>query len=347
MTERARIVVIRDPAGDLARLLEARPERPVVEVAGSLFDALEQTLDDPPETLFHDGSLDDPEEVGALRVLRLALPGLRLVLLGPNEREFELSALAERLRAQVLTRPFDRRTVGAALGHADAGDGRPDPEAFLDLSKGISDEINNPLLFTVGHLQLLEAMLDPERDPEALEQLSAARRGLDRISATMDRIRTIGRARHLREPGTLVDLIPLLKDFEAPDGDPAARIFAPPDLDHVFVEGDPSLLRAAVHAFCAVGAALSAVAEEVSILLATPGDGARIRIEARGLRLGDWQLPKAFDPYSLQRVLRGTPHGLSLFLAQTVVHAHGGAATARRRPDGTVLLDLLLPRAAD
>ena len=81
--------------------------------------------------------------------------------------------------------------------------------------------------------------------------------------------------------------------------------------------------------------------------MATPGDGARIRIEAGGLRLGDWQLPKAFDPYSLQRVLRGTPHGLSLFLAQTVVHAHGGAATARRRPDGTVLLDLLLPRAAD
>ena len=132
MTERARIVVIRDPAGDLARLLEARPERPSVEVAESLFDALEQTLDDPPETLFHDGSLDDPEEVGALRVLRLALPNLRLVLLGPSEREFELSALAERLRAQVLTRPFDRRAVAAALGHADVGDGRPDPEAFLD-----------------------------------------------------------------------------------------------------------------------------------------------------------------------------------------------------------------------
>ena len=49
MTERARIVVIRDPAGDLARLLEARPERPVVEVAGSLFDALEQTLEPGPD----------------------------------------------------------------------------------------------------------------------------------------------------------------------------------------------------------------------------------------------------------------------------------------------------------
>ena len=125
MTARARIVVIRDPAGDLARLLEARPERPQVDVAPSLFDALEQTLDDPPETLFHDGSLDDPEEVGALRVLRLALPNLRLVLLGPRDREFELSALAERLRAGVLTRPFDRRAVAAALGQTDPGDGRP------------------------------------------------------------------------------------------------------------------------------------------------------------------------------------------------------------------------------
>ncbi|MEY2980586.1 MAG: hypothetical protein RL562_813 [Planctomycetota bacterium] len=349
MTARARIVVIRDPAGDLARLLEARPERPVVDAAPSLFDALEQTLDDPPETLFHDGSLDDPEEVGALRVLRLALPSLRLVLLGPREREFELSALAERLRAQVLTRPFDRRAVAAALGHSDAGHGRPDPEAFLDLSKGISDEINNPLLFTVGHLQLLEALLDPDRDVEALEQLEAARRGLERIGATMDRIRTIGRARQLRDPTEPVDLLPLVGHgvarAEAPARD--VRVFVPPDVDRVVVDGDPSLLESALAAFCGVAAALTAVAEDVSILVATPGEAARVRIEARGLRLGDWQLPRAFDPYSLQRVLRGTPHGLSLFLTQTVVHAHGGAATARRRPDGTVLLDVLLPRSTD
>jgi signal transduction histidine kinase len=345
MTARARIVVIRDPAGDLARLLEARPERPVVDVAHSLFDALEQTLDDPPETLFHDGSLDDPEEVGALRVIRLALPNLRLVLLGPHEREFELSALAERLKAQVLTRPFDRRTVAAALGQSDPGDGRPDPEAFLDLSKGISDEINNPLLFTVGHLQLLEALLDPDRDAEALEQLESARRGLDRISSTMDRIRTIGRARQLRAPTEPVDLLPLIAEPADAGRESSLRVFVPPDLERLFVDGDPQLLQAALRAFLSVGEALCAVAEDVSILVATPGDGARIRIEARGLRLGDWQLPKAFDPYSLQRVLRGTPHGLSLFLAQTVVHAHGGAATARRRPDGTVLLDLLLPRA--
>lgn len=349
MTARARIVVIRDPAGDLARLLEARPERPQVDVAPSLFDALEQTLDDPPETLFHDGSLDDPEEVGALRVLRLALPNLRLVLLGPRDREFELSALAERLRAGVLTRPFDRRAVAAALGQTDPGDGRPDPEAFLDLSRGISDEINNPLLFTVGHLQLLEALLDPDRDTEALEQLDAARRGLDRIGATMDRIRTIGRARQLREPLEAVDLLPLVAAAVAADttSKTSVRVFSPPDVTSVLIEGDRALLAAALQAFCDVGKALAAVSEDVSILVAIPGDGARVRIEARGLRLGDWQLPKAFDPYSLQRVLRGTPHGLSLFLAQTVAHAHGGAATARRRPDGTVLLDLLMPRSTN
>ena len=34
---------------------------------------------------------------------------------------------------------------------------------------------------------------------------------------------------------------------------------------------------------------------------------------------------------------------ISLFLVQTTVHAHGGQATARRLPDGSLALDLVLP----
>ena len=79
----------------------------------------------------------------------------------------------------------------------------------------------------------------------------------------------------------------------------------------------------------------------VGVDFAGIGCGAEIRLEAledalslslilNGPGLGDWQLPRTFEPYYLNRVLRGSPHGLSLFLVRTVVHAHGGQALAQR-----------------
>jgi signal transduction histidine kinase len=345
MAEPQKIAIVRDPDRGLGRLLEARPERPQVRTFEDPFASFEEILDFAPELLIHDGAVDDPEEVGALRILARALPQTRFVLVGPRDREVDLSALGRRLGARVLLRPFDRRAVAAVLAAA-ADPDHPDADVFLDLARGISDEVNNPLLFAAGHLQLLEALLDPDRDVEALDQVRAAQRGLDRIRATMDRIRTIGRARRLRAPLEPVELGALLEaaaEEVAAAGGPRIAVFGPGPADGGLVHGDQRLLGEAMRAFAGVAAELTQAAEEVCLLASADPQGVRIRIEARGLRLGDWQLPRAFEPYALNRVLRGTSHGLSLFLVQTVVHAHGGSALARRRPDGTLLLDLLLP----
>src|SRR5690606_23247906 len=159
-----------------------------------------------PDTLFVDAKRLEAEQVGALRALARSIDGLRFVLVTDPDDEVALAPLAERLGACLLVRPLDRRRVAAVLSMVGAPPGHPGPDTFLDLAKGVSDELNNPLLFVLGHLQLLESLLDPQRDTEALEQLHAARRGLDRITTTMDRIRTLGRARALREPTERVDI---------------------------------------------------------------------------------------------------------------------------------------------
>ena len=70
----------------------------------------------------------------------------------------------------------------------------------------------------------------------------------------------------------------------------------------------------------------------------------RLRVVARGQGLATWRLPNTFEPFYPQRLIRGHSHGLGLFLAQTVIHAHRGQATVRRHPDGSLQLDFLLPR---
>ena len=69
----------------------------------------------------------------------------------------------------------------------------------------------------------------------------------------------------------------------------------------------------------------------------------RLRLQITGAGLEDWRLPRTFEPYYLNRLLRGSSQGLSLFLVQTAVHGHRGQATARRLPDASLALDLSLP----
>ena len=346
----ARIAIVQDRDDGLPRLVGGVPGRPSVRIFDGVIAAFAEIVAFAPDTLFVDADSLDPEQVGALRSLAGSIDGLRFVLVTEPADEVALAPLAERLSAHLLVRPLDRRRLAAVLSMLGVPPGHPGPDTFLDLAKGVSDELNNPLLFVLGHLQLLETLLDPQRDLEALEQLHAARRGLDRIATTMDRIRTLGRARVLREPADRVDLIPLSTAAWArlpAQARSRIREFVPPAFGPLVVRGDERLLAEAIGAFVAVGAELAALADAAALVIAPTDRGVRLRLELSGLQVGDWQLPRAFEPYHLNRVLRGTPHGLALFLVQTVVHAHGGQAVARRRDDGTVLLDLLLPAADD
>jgi signal transduction histidine kinase len=285
------------------------------------------------------------EEAGALRMLRGLLPGLALVLVAPVEREMQLQPLCQRLGAGLLLLPYGPGDVASVLEQALTGSDRPREEVFLDLARGIADEINNPLMYVTGYLQLLGASLDPQRDKDRQDQLAFALGGVARIQAAVERVRLLARASGgLRQQGA-VELLALLHE-NASEVTGSGRLLpfvSEPEQASFAVRGDAELLEPAVASLCRVGAELQELGCNVHLLLSRLDAAVRLRLQVSGPGTLSWRLPRTFEPYYLNRILRGTSQGFGLFLAQLVALAHRGQATARRLPDGSLALDLWLP----
>ena len=104
----------------------------------------------------------------------------------------------------------------------------------------------------------------------------------------------------------------------------------------VELEGDLDLVTGALFGLCQVGCELSPAREPVALQVDGVGTGVHLRMQVRNARLDAWELPKAFEPYHLNEILRGTTLGLNLFLVRLVTRAHGWDAFARRLPDRSV-----------
>jgi C4-dicarboxylate-specific signal transduction histidine kinase len=110
------------------------------------------------------------------------------------------------------------------------------------------------------------------------------------------------------------------------------------------VAGEPDLLARACAELLRVGAELQKQ-PHLEVHLSERQGTVFLRLELPPARLAAWYLPRAFEPYSLSAVQRGTSCGLSLFAVQAVVEAHGGTARAARAPGGQVSIELAFPRA--
>lgn len=284
------------------------------------------------------------EEAGALRLLRGLVPGLALVLVVPAERELHLQPLCQRLGAGLLLLPYGPGDVASVLEQALLGSDRPREEVFLDLARGIADEINNPLMYVTGYLQLLAASFDPQRDKDRHDQLAFALGGVKRIQAAVERVRLLARVSGgLRQVGT-VDLLALVKRSVSESAGTGRLLpwVSEPEQATFTVNGDAELLDPAVAAMCRVATELQELGCNVHLLLSRLHAAVRLRLQVSGPGTASWRLPRTFEPYYLSRVLRGTSQGFGLFLAQLTALAHRGQATARRLPDGSLALDLWL-----
>ncbi|MBK8977553.1 MAG: hypothetical protein IPM29_16695 [Planctomycetes bacterium] len=347
MTVSLRIAVVDRESSGLAARLRQVPGPLQIERFQDVIEDAPKIQAHRPDVLFVVLPVDvEPEFVGGLRVLVRMLEDPRTVLIAPQQREVLADQLAVQLGARVLTSPVDRADLIDALALSEPPEVQPGPASFLALARGISDEINNPLLFAAGHLQLLESMCDPARDIDKLDQLAAVRRGLDRIGATMAKIRLMSRARSLQPPLPTAPAGELVGRAitELPRGARellGGRLpFAVPD---VRLPCDAPLLIAALGHLLEVAAELGRIAQDVTMQAISTRDTLRLSVTLSGLDCEDWQLPRAFEPYYLRSALRGTAHGLNLFLVQTVVHAHGGRALARRDAERSITFELVLP----
>ncbi|MEZ5964985.1 MAG: hypothetical protein R3F56_14215 [Planctomycetota bacterium] len=278
--------------------------------------------------------LDAPsdEEIGALRLLGRLLPEAALVVTCPSAPPAAGKQLAHRLGAPLVAWPPQTLDLKRAVDTA-AGQGAPgDAQALLNLTLGISDEVNNPLQSALGHLRLLEHEL--AQDDAKRARVEVAIRSLRRIQTTLERTRHLQRAAELPRQMSSVDLGAVLGDLMPGNA-------FPPTL----VAGDRELLTTALRDLGAVGRDLAPDDQPPSFALAHENGHAIVRLRLAASRLADWQLPRTFEPYYLSRLLRGTTHGLKLFGVHHIVTAHGGRARAWRPATGGLVFELILPGA--
>ena len=331
--------------GDLRQL----PLRPEVRAFGSVVadgEALMRFLPDLLLAAFGGGAGDDmenDEHVGAVRLLQRLWPQLGVAVLAPPERELQLGQIANRLAARLLVYPDAPGHLAAMLEQVLQGGDRPKPELFVDIAHGLADEINNPLMFVSGHLQLLRATLAGNDDKDRRDQVDAALAGLQRIQSSVDRLRLLSQAAEGPQRREPVDIAALVADgVQRRDPEaPAATVSLAEGVHRV--DGDRDQLSLAMAAIVRFADELAALDTECHLELATLEGAHRLRLIARGKGLAAWKLPNTFEPFYPQRILRGQSHGLGLFLAQTVVLGHRGQATVRRQPDGSLQFEFLLP----
>lgn len=327
--------------------LRALPGRPEVEAYDSIFSAAQKLLAFQPDALFVRVSVDMPLEelAGAVRLLRSALPQCAVVLLAARDREIALSPLCARVGAHFLAEPYAPAELLAAFDHALRAVERPRAEVFLDLVHGIADEINNPLMFLMGHLQLLQLQLDPTRDRDHLEQIAAALGGAQRIHETVERMRRIEAAAAGPRRADAVDVWSVLHALttEPAGGATSVAIVREPADASFAVLGDAEILRPALSGLVDLAREFKQHGTEAHFAVARMDGAVRVRLALRGKDVADWSLPRTYEPYYLARALRGSPHGLALFHVQAAAHGHRGRATARLLPDATVAIDMELP----
>jgi len=326
--------------GDLRQL----PLRPEVQHVSSLVDDTEILTRFQPDMLLVQFCDPPDETVGAVRLLQKLWPSLRVAVVTSTGRELVTAPIATRLSAHLITYPDTPGQLAAALEQMLHGGDRPRPELFVDLAHGLADEINNPLLFVSGHLQLLRATMTGPQGQSHQDQVDAALTGIKRIQTAVDRLRLLSQAANGPKISETVDLSALVTHAvsERQRDSNAASITTPPGPQ--LVTGDREQLALAVTAIVRFADELAQVVTDSHLQLSSTEEAHRLRVVARGAGLAMWQLPNTFEPFYPQRLLRGHSQGLGLFLAQTVILGHRGQATVRRLQDGAIQLDFLLPK---
>ena len=325
--------------GDLRQLPLGPEVRPLTSVVGDT----EALMNFQPDVLLVRFEQSPSEDIGAIKLLQRLWPALAVGVVTDADGEVLMGSVSARLSAELIVYPDMPGQLAATLERLLHDSDRPRPELFVDLAHGLADEINNPLMFVSGHLQLLRAQFDPRADTERCGQIDAALNGLKRIQAAVDRLRLLSQAADGPAGNSRVDLAALITHAiqgRAPDA-ACATIEMP--AGELVVQGDLDQLTLAVNAIVQFADEVAALVTHSHLQVEPTENAQRIRLIARGQGLSTWRLPNTFEPFYPQRLIRGQSHGLGLFLAQTVVHGHRGQATARRRADGTLQLDFLLP----
>ena len=343
MTGVTRVAIIaNEPSGligDLAKL----PQKLQIHEFRDLYEDVEELRRFRPQVLFFGGDDSTDEIAGALRLLNGLLPTMALILICPPEQEIALRPLASRNGGQILTENYHTAQLNAAFATAIQPASKASTENLIELARGLSDEINNPLMFVGGHVQLLRRLMEDDGSPERiLAEIRSIEDGLANMTITMEKVRLLAMAGPSPSRVESLPITDILRDAIEIEGGGEIELG---DLDHLEetqIAGDAELTRVALGHLCQFtrslqherGIAILEVSEDRQAL------EVRVTMTVEAQTIEEWMLPRSFEPYYLNRFLRGTGHGLSLFLIQAITHAHGGSAIARRHGKRGIIFEL-------
>ena len=282
MDRPVRIAVVGDVDERLVGELRQLPLAPEVRPMSSVVGDTESLMRFQPDVLLARPGDDPSEDVGAVKLLQRLWPALAVGVLTDERGEVALAPVAKRLSAALIVHPGPAGQLAAAVEQLLHGGDRPRPELFVDLAHGLADEINNPLMFVSGHLQLLQAQLSASGDEDRGGQVQAALQGLTRIQAAVDRLRLLSEAADGPRHREQVDLAALLSRAVAartPDM-PNATVEMPEGAQ--VVDGDREQLALAVTAIVEFADEVAAIAAHSHLELEATDGALRVRLLVGG-----------------------------------------------------------------
>jgi PAS domain S-box-containing protein len=220
------------------------------------------------------------------------------------------------------------------------------------LAAGVAHEINNPLTYVIGNVELVAQQLAesaPRAAGELGGQLGAARMGLDRIRKTVWALKTFSRGdEEVLGPVDVVAVLESCIDIAASQLRHRGTILRDyADVPRV-TGNDARLAQVFLNLLLNAAQALdeSRTAEN-RVVARVFADGGAVTVEIRdnGVGIAPQDLPRVFDPFFTTKPV-GVGTGLGLFVCHGIVEAHGGEIGIDSAPGRGTAVVVRLPAAA-
>ncbi len=224
------------------------------------------------------------------------------------------------------------------------------------LAAGVAHEINNPLAYVSGNLDLLLEELShladvlPARRLEEMRTMAAdAREGADRIRKIVGGLRTFSRAeKEQRRVVSVPSLLDVSVSMTINEIRHRARLVRENDKIPPVEADDARLGQVFINLLINAAHAVDEAPgddHEIRIRTATDAIGrAVIEIEDTGPGIPDDVMARIFDPFFTTKPV-GVGSGLGLSICHNIVLSLGGSLTASNRPDRGASFRVALPAA--
>jgi signal transduction histidine kinase len=256
-----------------------------------------------------------------------------------------LETMYEDMEATVLTRTCELEAALEKLARADR------MSTIGTLSAGIAHEINNPLSYVLGNIEMVrEGLRTPDAKYEELAQiLGEAHEGAERVRRIVGDLKTFSRPPELGlGPVSVSKVVQLALNLTGNELRHRATLVVEVDPSACVVASEGRLVQVLVNLLINAG---QAVGERplpdhtIGIHARLEGhDRVIIEVTDTGRGIARTVLPRVFDPFFTTKKV-GVGTGLGLSICHGIVKSFKGELQLENRTEGGAVARIILPRA--